>query len=356
MNSKIKYSIGIAIILAVLFVALLCYTKDLKVYVDVPEWYEDVQSYMQEGNYNAVLNILESNEISEREKYDWWNYNFAVSLYKSHPMEVRYAIPLLEKAERWSRNDSAILYHLGKCFYEVGENRKAIEYFSRTAGASHNEWLWFSEKTSSEFWLVILNNIVGDYQIVDELILKNQKQNSEVDYLSRIRGGEICLKEICSTNMLPLEEKFCCIDFYFNTPDKYEKNGYYANECEKVIPYCDKETANYISAHLFYFYLASQNTKAVEKLLSTYGQYPAYSIHSDEAAVNELFYKHLCFYYWLKGDAMMANYSLDAFKYYCFKLIVYEAKGSDRLENISDFFGKTLDFENIANIKKQNVS
>ena len=325
------------IIMFILFVSC-----KLKVAVKVPEWYDEVQGYMREENYDAVLDVLEDKKISNWQKVDWWYYDYAVALYKAYPEKVRYAIPMLEVAIGFSENDSAILYHLGKCFYEVGEYGKAIEYFSKSMGKSHNDWLYFSENSTAEFWIIILNYLKGNDSLVENLLLNSTSKCQDVEYLRKIRNGNTSLKDICISSELLLEEKLLCIAFYFRPAYTNDRLSFYAEACEELAPLCDKDTANYLNSHLMFFYLIMGDIDAVENILKGYEQYSSYIVDSKSFMVNELFYKYLCFYFWKKGDAVKANNCLGIYKRYHFKPVDFKFQVSDRLENIPEFFGQNL--------------
>ena len=348
MNPKVKrFSVFLIafLILIALFVIFRHCMKNHIIYVDVPEWFDEVQDYMREENYDAVLDVLEDKKISNWQKVDWWYYDYAVALYKAYPEKVRYAIPMLEDAIVFSKNDSAILYHLGKCFYEVGEYGKAIEYFSKSMGKGHNDWLYFSENSTAEFWIIMLNYMKGNDSLVENLLLNSTSKNQDVEYLREIRNGNASLKDICLGSELPLEEKLLCIDFYLVPPYTNDRLSFYAEACEELVPQCDKDTANCLNSHLMSFYLAMGDVDAAENLLKGYEQYSSYIVDSESFLVNELFYKYLSFYFWKKGDAVMANNCLGIFKRYYFKPVDFKFQVSDRLENIPEFFGKNLRFK-----------
>lgn len=338
MKCKIKYSF--ILIICVVISCLSC-----KIKVVLPEWYGQVQEYIKTEKYNEAIEIFENYKISKCQKVDWYYYDYAVALYKANPSKVRYSISMLKNANLYSNNDKAIFYHLGMCFYEIGEYKKAIDYFMRSKNYSHKDYLFLPENIDTDFWLIILNELIGNHNDVEKLIKQNNKGSNEIKLLQQINKGEISLKEICENSELSIEKKIHCINFYFYTPDKYKNIDKYVTECENVLLSCNNEIANYLNANLLYFYLVLNNSNDIENLLKNFGEYPFYLIDSQESLIKEKFYEYLSFYYWKKGDGIMANNSLEIFKRYHFKPIDFKSQVDNRLENIPNFFGNTLDFQ-----------
>lgn len=330
-----------------IFTSVFLILSGCKVKVALPEWFGEVQECMRLEKYDAAIELLESKKIPGRQKTDWYYYDYGVALYKSSPKRTRYSIPMLTTASRFSPHDRAILYHLGKCFYEIGEYKKAEEYFSESLHGTQNDYLIFSEKTGADFWLAILNCMGGNYGLAEEILSKSGG-GAGIEMLRKIHGGEAGLKEICAAEGLALEEKFRCIDFYFNPPDRHENLAAYAENCEAALPLCDKETADFINANLLYFYLTLEKNDSAENLLKNFGDYPMYLIDSENPLVNERFYRNLTFYYWKKGDAAMATSSLENFKRYRFKPVDYKSKGGGgRFKDIQEYFASSEDFQRL---------
>lgn len=337
------------------FILIICVVMcclSCKIKIVSPEWYEQVQEYIKTEKYNEAINIFESYKLSKWQKVDWYYYDYAVALYKTNPSKVRYSISMLKNANAFSNNDKAIFYHLGMCFYEIGEYKKAIDYFLRSQNYSHKDYLFLPENIDTDFWLIVLNELIGNHNDVEKLIKQNNNRNSEIELLKQINKGKISLKEICEDSELSIGKKIHCINFYFYSQDKYNNINKYVTECKNVLLSCNNEIANYLNTNLIYFYLLLNDTNEIEKLLKIFGKYPFYLIDSQEFLVKEKFYEYLSFYYWKKGDGIMANNSLEIFKRYHFKPINFKSKADDRLENIPDFFGNTLDFQYL--IKDKN--
>lgn len=115
-----------AVICVLILITLSC---NLKVEIEYPSCYKEIQNAMMEKDFEKSIRLLESGIIAKKQKVDWYYYDYAVALYKSNPMNVRKSLSYLKNAYMFNKNSYEINYYMGIFYLELSEYKKAMEYF-----------------------------------------------------------------------------------------------------------------------------------------------------------------------------------------------------------------------------------
>lgn len=315
---------------------LLSVSCNLKVKVEFPKNYNEIQQTIKEKNFSKTLELLDSESISKKQKTDWYYYDYALALYKINPMNVRQACSYLMNAYYFNKKSYEINYLLGKFNFEMADYKKAAKYFSQCSNLNRNEKYFFDEIESWSFY----------YDVINCLYLSNNsksKVNPDNSIIKEIWDKEISLDYIFSTNDLSITGKILLCECYLKIkcnmipPDFFTEEFYKNDLTDKVL--CD-----YIAAKLIYKSIVEKNDKVLNDILNKYNTNDFVLMNSELPYVNEKFYKYLSFYYWKEEDGIKANNSLHIYDKYHSKPKIQNDKLEWELENICKKFSKDNEF------------
>ena len=266
----------------------------LKIEKKLPSCYELINFNMEQSNYKEVINLLNNSDIPRKLKTDWYYYDYAVSLYKLNIMNVREALKLMKIAYQFEPKSYEINFYLGKFYFDIGEYKKALKHLEKCKESSKNNYLHFQESGDYLFWLKVISKI---YTI--------NSNSSDINYnFDESEYSKLTIEEELWLKEIKFRDNYNYLDSYFK------------NKSSESI---DDITSEFLDTKLLYIGLLETNNDLIEEILSKYSNKGIIMMTSKLPMINELFYKYLTFYYWIKQDGIKANNSFHIYKKYHYK-------------------------------------
>lgn len=300
---------------------------NFKIEKKLPSCYELIKSNMENSNYNEVINLLNNSDIPTNLKTDWYYYDYAVSLYELNMMNVREALKLMKIAYQFEPKSYEINFYLGKFYFDIGENKKALKFFLKCKESQKNKYLIFEKSSDFIFWIKVISEI------------NPIKSNSNYkNYYKDVTFSEY--------SKLSLEEELWIKEINFrgnyNYLDFYSKNI----QSEPI----DKTISEFLDTKLLYIGLVEKNNDLIEEVLNKYSNKGFVMMASKLPMINEMFYKYLTFYYWVKNDGLRANNSFHIYKRYHYKPKRQKGVVEFNFDKIEKEFSKDSEFVKICEL------
>ena len=294
---------------------------NLKIEKKLPSCYDLIKSNMENSNYNEVINLLNNSDIPTNLKTDWYYYDYAVSLYKLNMMNVREALKLMKIAYQFEPKSYEINFYLGKFYFDIGENKKALKFFLKCKESQKNKYLTFEESSDFLFWVKVINELNR---------LVNNSYN--INYSS--------VESFAEYSNLSLEEELWVKEINFRQNNEYLDSCFNNEQSE----YMDKTTSEFLDSKLLYIGLLEKNDNLIKEVLNKYSNKGIVMMTSKLPMINEMFYKYLTFYYWFNQDGIRANNSFHIYKRYHYKPRVQKDVLEFKFDKIEKEFSKDYDF------------
>ena len=301
-----------------------------KVKVNKPDIYDSIQTEFEAKNYQNVLYLLENSNIPERQKTDWFYYDYALSLYYINQMDVRNSIRNLLVAYNFNPKDINILYHLGLFYFKIANYKKALYFFNKALKIDSNY---------TDCNVISLN----DWKRYSEINLKKipdyQNKNFSKDSLPELKKQ---LDSVIFNSDFSEVKKIFEIESLLKNYTIYDYEQLFKENIDLIE---EVELKKYLQIKILFSKMLKNN--AMEKEFSdflTKNEVGIYTFQSKYSILKENYYKYLCFFYYKNKDYQKANKYLGFYKKYKYKPLKYEIEYSNDSCNLSKEFKSDYEF------------
>lgn len=276
--------------ISILLTLCLVFFSSCKIKSEKPDCYSLVQDEFNRGNYERVLEILNTEKIPARMKTDWFYYDYGMSLYKTNRLYTCEGIKNLYIAYNFNPENYYTLYFLGKMYFEISEYKKSYKYFLKASKVETDECI-NSESFSAKEWTIYLDKMFNSLENrnCDEKEFAKEIENIIDD--SSYEDFQKILELELACDIENLEQNIKVLEFFTGIADR-------------------KEIRNFIKVKLLYAYELNENFANAEKIISELLNENSHGIkllETEYPIVAEKFYKYCCFYYYLLKDYGNAN-------------------------------------------------
>lgn len=320
----------------------------------LPQNYEQIEKNFIQGNYTEVVNLLNDDAISHKEKTDWYYFFYGASLYEFSQSNSKDALRYLKIANSYNNKDYNISFYLGKVYWDIKNYKKAAFYFEKCLT---KELKNAKHRTDEAIIWLLLSELKLDTFNYDKFVQKNNCTEIELikRFLSRLQSGNLESDDILyfiHDTSLTEREKLLLIDELINTLEDKEK--LIEELYNQNIPELYKE---YFGSRLLYYKLNDKrDCDNLIKQLNSSGDDSFVILNSSEYLVWEYFEKYCAFYYWLCEDYRRTNLSTQ--NYYNIKLrnSSFTIKYSYDLKLFFKEFKKDREFKEIQKYKESYLN
>jgi len=342
------------LVLTLLFVTLIGCNG--KIYIENPPVYYEVQQELKNGNYEKVIELLDTTKIKWIQRNDWYYYAYGISLYNISPtVNVRKALTQIEIASKFRPTDYEYLYYLGQLNYEISEKEKAIEYFKK-ASLSENDAEEIPNNFNAYLWAIYLLEQTGKFKEALQFLNESSMHKESIGYkfYSSLLSGEEpfdIAKQICEDENISIYGKSLYLNSLFHNENKYV-------EPQKYIKFCETERdkaidmKDYFNIQLIYFYLNYDGVDKCKKHLQSFSKEMAPNIFILDSffALRQLdFDKYNSFYYWVLKDNVRTHNVVGTYQRKKYRPLRHSIVYS---EDIGEFY---KEFENDPDFIHLNV-